>query len=300
MDRAAGPTRRSLRASDIARAVDEALQGVEVRYQGGLLLYLHDDFCKKGRAQTLEYMAERLGERARLAVSAAAGERVALGDSTAIFYYSFDPDPSTASPAVPAGADKRRLYVFREFQGPGPGAVPEPWVVVDESAALARRGLSGRGVYAWWEWFAEGDTVGVYVGEVLGGEDRAGVSAYVRSLPPHQPPADAFVNIRGHVVSGRQDPFTRGDLRARCDDGGLLFDPRRVGWPGMFAHLINDAHLVPGCSCNVRVTEPDGVVQALRSVPPFVVGLSAGENVESELLRDYGEGFWRLAPQAAG
>ncbi|WIA12204.1 hypothetical protein OEZ85_012273 [Tetradesmus obliquus] len=71
--------------------------------------------------------------------------------------------------------------------------------------------------------------------------------------------------MSNHVVDGRRSPHALGNIRARLNSGDVLFPLEEVGWPGMFAHLMNDPR--PTGYANVHVCEPHGVVCALKQRP---------------------------------
>jgi hypothetical protein len=216
-----------------------------------------------------------------------------------LFCYSLTTDAATATPVVPEGwRDDQLLFVFRmmpnsDGTGPGSSWAAVPWAVVGPSAALAKKGLRGRGVYAWGAGVHRGQLIGVYVGDVLGPAADARIAAAVAALPDAQHPYDALVEIAGHVVSGKHNPFVFFDLRASLASGSVLYPRAEVEWPGMFAHLMNDPRGLPGAAVNVCVTDPDGVVVAARDVPPFYPERPLEANAASELLWSYGDDFWK-------
>jgi hypothetical protein len=205
------------------------------------------------------------------------------------FLYSLQTDPSRATAAVPGEwDDDRLLFVFRVR----PDGAAEPWVVVGPSAAMAGKGERGRGVYAWGAGFRRGALVGVYVGKVLGLRASARVGEFLASTPQRHP-FDALMVIDDHLVSGKHDPHEFNELFATFETSGRVLYPRaEVRHPGVFAHLMNDARGVAGAFCNVRVVDPDGVVEAFEDVPPFDVTKSWKANLASELLWTYGPQYW--------
>lgn len=226
---------------------------------------------------------------AQLASSAAGGDFLELprGDEAFKFKYSLVPDPATATVAVPHVAPGSCLYVFRVHSS----GVLDPWVVVGPSAALQLVGVEGLGVYGWSDRFVQDMAVGVYVGSVLGATQHPNVQRLCTSEPHSVAPWDTLIELQGHLISGRHSPYTERRLDAWVN-GTVLFPEEHVDWPGMHAHLMNDAHRIRGCHNNVQVTQPDGVVQALCSIPPFDTRLALCENIASELLWDYGDTFW--------
>jgi hypothetical protein len=215
------------------------------------------------------------------------------------FRYSLSPKARDARPDVPQGwGEQQLLFVFRV---PDSGGPLEPWVVVGPSVRLQQAGKSGRGVYAWRKGgFTVGQLVGVYVGFVVGACTDPRVAVWRGECPERQHPFDALLDIGGSTVSGKHSPFDGPPgLGTRLGDGREVFPASEVGWPGMFAHLMNDARGLPGAAVNVCVTDPDGVVQAVRRIPRFNERKPLATNACSELFWSYGEGFWEW-PQAAG
>lgn len=209
---------------------------------------------------------------------------------------SSDVDEQTLA-AVLAG--DAQLFVFRRLPARGRGAGElVPWVVVARSAALA--GLlpaeAQLGVYAW-QRFPAGAVLGVYLGEVL----RVCASTRVKLMVARDLQGcryDALIEVDGHLVDGRASPWGghASNARAVIYQGDrarerVLFDRAAVSWPGMLAHLMNDARGTQRAA-NVQVTEPDGVVQALADIPAWDVTASAEANAASELLWGYSGNFW--------
>ncbi|GBF97464.1 hypothetical protein Rsub_10387 [Raphidocelis subcapitata] len=224
-------------------------------------------------------------------------DRVPRGDESFHFYYGLTTDATAATAAVPpAWGEEQLLFVFRDR---GPGA-REPWVVVGPSEALRRAGLCGRGVYAWRAGgFTKGQRIGVYAGFVIGPCEEPRVEQW--RAQQAQDYWDALIDIAGHTISGKHSPFDAfGELHATLSDGRVLYPEAQVSWPGMFAHLMNDAHSIPGAGANVRVTDPDGVVQAVSAIPPFDPAKQLAANAASELLWPYGTAFWNGGAEESG
>jgi hypothetical protein len=173
----------------------------------------------------------------------------------------------------------------------------QPWVVVDKSCARLAASPDtdlGYGVFAWRQ-FREGDALGIYCGRVLG--KPSAVNPYLGQLP-QAGEFDATIVISKHVISGKHSPY--GDvgsnlptvIAAGSSGGRVLYDRQFVSWPGMFAHLVNDAHGVTGASYNVQVTEPDGVMQAICDMDSiYFPSAKAGANAAAELFWSYGRNF---------
>jgi hypothetical protein len=173
----------------------------------------------------------------------------------------------------------------------------QPWVVVDKSCArlaAAPETDLGYGVFAWRR-FRKYEVIGIYCGRVLG--KPSAVNQYLEQLP-QSGEFDATIVISKHVVSGKHSPY--GDVGSNLptviavgsSGGRVLYDRQYVSWPGMFAHLVNDAYGVRGGCYNVQVTEPDGVMQAICDIDDvYFPCATAGANAAAELFWSYGRNF---------
>jgi hypothetical protein len=173
----------------------------------------------------------------------------------------------------------------------------QPWVVVDKSCARLAASPDtnlGCGVFAWRS-FRKGDVLGIYCGRVLG--KPSAINPYLEQLP-QVGEFDATIVISKHVISGKHSAY--GDvgsnlptvIAVRGSSSRVLYDRQYVSWPGMFAHLVSDAHGVRGSSNNVQVTEPDGVMQAICDIDDvYFPSAKAGANAAAELFWSYGRSF---------
>jgi hypothetical protein len=191
-----------------------------------------------------------------------------------------------------------------------------PWVVVDRSAALPGE----LGLFAWRK-LVKGQLLGLYIGDVLGPVDVVG-AAFAAIDMQALPEYSTSLEISGHIVSGRHNPYSshslggiKGMLPApsrACCQGGIkgmlptpsaghsnssrqLYDPAFASWPGMYAHMANDATaLDPKFTNNMWVLDEDALVEATADVGhiynPFASDHQQ-ENWQAELLWGYGERF---------
>jgi hypothetical protein len=161
-----------------------------------------------------------------------------------------------------------------------------PWVLVRDSAAMARLGMRGKGLYAA-RAFSSGDVIGRYVGRLLGRANDPTIAARVERLS-RTPGGDALVTINGFAVNGRK--AVQADAAQLADFGKVVFGRDKWPWPGAHIHIANDAHgtTLP----NNSVVTPGGYAKAIRDVPAFAPQRTVASNVASELLWSYGEQYW--------
>lgn len=133
--------------------------------------------------------------------------------------------------------------------------------------------------------FRAGDAVGVYVGRVVARADEE-AAKFLADLP-NEHPHNAVLTLGCVLIDGKQPhdpwgahiagrvkpktmserhPSTNKQLVVNAPSWAKYADQaERVPWPGMFAHLMNEARR--GVTHNVCVTEPDGVVVAACDIP---------------------------------
>jgi hypothetical protein len=181
--------------------------------------------------------------------------------------------------------------VYRLF----PGGKQRLWCHTGPSAALAAAGYDGLGVYPAFQ-LLQGDRVGIYNGAVVGLEGNKRHEEWVDALP-HAYPHDAYITINGCLVDGRAPSHDTVQEQFLGSGQPLLFPINEVSWPGAYMHLMNDPR---GCGdafrANVMVTEPNGVVVALCTIPAFDPDMPAA----SELLWDYGDSFFTDGSKQGG
>lgn len=310
-------------AADLVRQA--ALQWLCFKYDTGTRFkYIHNDEPCRSKRLKLDQAAKCLAEAAAAASSTAAGSAASrrsrcrprqhthvhvaaavsihvlrkAGD-TYLYEYTYSPSVSQESDFMQLSLDwfqqlgarpiRTPLYVWRRTGDPEQGLFGRLlWVVVDIS--LAGDGL---GVYAA-RCFAKDGVIGVYGGDVLGPSDL--MQQQVDDLPQDDQ-YDALITLAGHVVSGKHSPHGAhtSDIKTgiRTPEGGsrVLFPRASVGWPGMFAHLMNAGH-ARHTHINVRVCEPDGLVITNTAITSVYRPGAGAANAAAELLWDYGEGYW--------
>ena len=160
------------------------------------------------------------------------------------------------------------------------------WVLVRDSAAMARAGARGKGLYAARP-FRKGDFIGRYVGKILGKPRDPQVASRVNHLS-HTLDGDAIVTIKGFYVDGRSPVQSNATQEARF--GTVVFSQPEWTWPGVYAHIANDA-TGTGLRNNCLVT-PGGYLEATKRVPGYNFDMGTHDNATSELLWSYGDGYW--------
>ena len=225
-------------------------------------------------------------------------------DVSFIFDVSYTPTPESEADFVTIHTAKPKqfpAYVWRRLEtnrsssssssstgGPFLYARVQ-WVVVDYSHAMVDRKQLGLGVFAW-RTFKVGDFGGIYNGRYVGPESQ--LVDEILAEKPDEGDYNATVVVDGHVISGKHSPPQ--DLSvvvpAGRGKGRVLFDIERVSWPGMFAHLINDARGT-GKQNNLTVTDPHAIVLVIADIDQIYHPYKGAENAAAELFWSYG-GFY--------
>lgn len=180
--------------------------------------------------------------------------------------------------------------VFRK-----PPYAPVPYVSVRDSS-LPR---AGKGVFARVD-FRAGDVVGLYNGRVLGWYGDVDESLFDRCDSLIR--IAAFVDAHGGrwdvMVDGAEPPQDEAEQRRvlRMPYGHAV-PARARDWPGMFAHVMNDAEgpeRRPDLRNNCRADE-DGLIVTLVDIPGTPAGAERMDP-RSELLWSYGREYWASTP----
>ena len=161
--------------------------------------------------------------------------------------------------------------VFRRTRGGW-----EPWVIVAQSAVMARAGREGLGLYAARS-FKRDDYIGQYDGEVVGrfkSREEAVASVAARRL----------------LAQGRDKLITRNRGAVELVDG-------ENGGPP-FLHRMNDPR-GSGLRANVELTWGGWVMATQTRVPAFKLYRGTEANIASELRLSYTDEYWRLGTKKA-
>lgn len=160
------------------------------------------------------------------------------------------------------------------------------WVLVRDSAAMARVNAHGKGLYAA-RGFNRDEFIGRYVGKILGKATDPKVEKDVERRS-HMLDGDAIINVNGYYVDGRARVQSNDAQTSKF--GRIVLAQPQWKWPGVYAHIANDA-TGTGLSNNCLVTE-GGYMHATKRIPKFNFGADVHNNSASELLWSYGEGYW--------
>jgi len=200
--------------------------------------------------------------------------------------YQIEPRPRMIFRHVHVGDGDIDIY-----DATGPVAYTTPVVACVRDSQVA-----GKGLYTCRD-LAPGDVIGRYTGEIVGWRgDPVVEKRDSRCLIDITVFTSRDMGTRWQcVVDGSRpvQPYAdqRRALRLTYDRSACLFDERE--WPGVHAHMINDAEGAVRRGANNCRIEEDGWVFATAHVPGCDA-TAARPDPRSELLWAYGADYWRI------
>jgi hypothetical protein len=168
------------------------------------------------------------------------------------------------------------INVYRRVEGAlVEGALP--WI---RWVHIRSAGECGKGLFASRD-FQPGETIGRYVGHVMGRAAREGEVDGPTDLAARwmgrTVTGDAITNVNGFYIDGRR-PVQSNDEQIQLV-GEIVLEQPNWAWPGAYIHICNDPR---GSSrtANVTITEL-GFAEAAEFIPR-----------DAELLWEYGDKYW--------
>ena len=144
-----------------------------------------------------------------------------------------------------------------------------PWVHIKQTKS------NGSGLFASCK-FEAGETIGRYVGFLIGSTKNESVTAAIKNISESQF-GDAIIEVSGIYVDGKQNVQSNA-IQTQLF-GRVLFDNECWKWPGAYIHMCNDAHRT-NQKINIEIDDM-GYATATCTIMPG-----------SELLLEYGAKWW--------